>query len=256
MGVYNCADCDRRLDSGDICGSNCTNCDSEDFLCDRCASDRTKEPRCERCDTGCSRCPMVGPDDKFGDYTRNDVEFGGCDAADCPLEGAFRSESCCEGCFQELAKECGVKADGKHREWTIEKCGHKVCEAVQRYEGDDSDYPPLADDQCWKCVGSERREKHDADKKSRKEAEEAKEAADAPSIISLLATLTSESAKAALSKWAEDHPAACEAAKGSNSAGASTSTSHKGGSREKKRKASDTDLTNTGDDDDSVIDLT
>lgn len=196
------------MDSSDICGSDCSKCNSEDMLCEQCASGRTVNPNCEYCNKGCSHCPLVGTDEGY-DYTSNGVGFGRCEAADCPLECAFDG-SCCERCFYELAKDCGVRADGKHKVWTIEKCGHVVCEAIQKHESDPS-YPSLREDQCYLCVGEERTEKENIDRKAKKEAEDRKESADAPSIISLLATLTSRSAKAALSKWVEDHPAACQA---------------------------------------------
>lgn len=199
MGYYYCEDCDRRMDSGEICGG-CYQCGNEDHLCDRCTSTRHENPSCAYCKKGCSNCKCVGDDGLDG--AENDIGFEKCYCEDCPMNYMFDAAEMCSGCFEDKAKKLGC-ADGCEV-WIVAECGHTTCTALQSSE-------ETPEGECPNCYS----EKENAEKKAAEAVYNAKQAKaevkDAPIIKKLLLTVTSESAKAILTKWVSDHPKACAA---------------------------------------------
>lgn len=174
--------------------SNCENVDCTvnnsgrfTHFCCRCAD--TSKPACTVCnkkgtnDNSCSMCWLVGPRDR---------KVERCELKDCPIYLIMDAEDRCLSCWEGYANEvCGneVGISSKHDVWTIEKCGHKVCKAMQGTMDDPES------DECAVCT----KEKTRAAKKEAKIAAQVE--ADVTLMKELVHLVESSSAKAAIQKW-------------------------------------------------------
>ena len=137
----------RRMDSSDICCSECDKCCNEDHLCERCASDRGNNPNCGHCEKGCSKCKNVG--DGGLDHANNDIGFDKCKCESCPMNTTFEEANRCSDCFEELAKKYGC-VDGC-KVWVVAECGHTTCTAFQASE--DTPENECPEPETWSCKG-------------------------------------------------------------------------------------------------------
>lgn len=139
------------------------------------------------------------------------MDFERCDCEDCPMRSAFDDGTMCRSCFEAKLEEFECPDDGCEV-WTVAKCNHTTCTAFQASK----ETPEGECAVCQKNAEIAKAKKRRAKKRAAEAAFKAKEAQaevkDAPDIKKLLSTVTSESAKAMLTKWLDDHPEASQAA--------------------------------------------
>ena len=186
-------------DYGDIEWTQCQNLNCaaacKQFCC-RCAD--IDKPVCTYCDHGdsCSMCWLIGPHilkagrDHYQKHLAPRCEFDGC-----PLYWPLDDEDRCLACWELYAEGLGLNIEDTHRVWTIQKCGHQVCQANQNFMKCQSEKD------CSVC-------KEEAEFKAKKEEQKAiqkKIQADVPLMKDFMGRVQSESAKSALSERLKQH---------------------------------------------------
>ena len=186
-------------DYGDVAWTSCQNMNcpaSGKQVCCRCAD--IDKPVCKYCDDGdsCSMCWLIGPHilkegyDNYQKYLAKRCEF-----PDCPLYAPLDDADRCLSCWDRYATGLGLSIEEPHRVWTIQKCGHQVCEANQIVMKCQSD------SDCSIC---KEEEEHRAKIKEQRASQQQIQA-DVPLMKDLMGRLQSESAKNTLVKWLKQH---------------------------------------------------
>ena len=204
MGPRHCTVCDVLLKDygGDVPWNSCQNsyCPAlEKQICARCAD--TDKPTCRFCAPGnsCSMCWLIGP--HILQAGRNNYQSQlapRCQLDDCPMYWILEDEDRCLECWErDVQAKFGRKLDleEEHRVWTIEKCGHEVCEANQL------EMKCKNDKECSVC----KEEAEYAAKKEKQVAEEARVRSDVALMRTFVDQVSSESAKFALEQWLKKH---------------------------------------------------
>jgi len=217
MGRHYCELCSVLLeDYGDVEWNSCQNsyCPAEgEQICCQCAD--TSQGVCSQCDNTCSMCWLVGPHIRKpgSDNYQSDLAAE-CECGDCPVDLLLAYRDTCLSCFERIAEdELGCDVWGEHRDWTIEKCGHHVCEAMQRQLKckDDTECSVCKEEEEYKVVKKER------------ESEAAKVQSDVSVMRECLAKVESNSARSVLESWLKEHLPASQETTGNAISGAANS---------------------------------